>query len=88
MITMYFPPTLEDALWSEKHKILPPNIINNGEKLIQFIHNFKYLGALISDTLKEDIDLKTRTMKAWSVFGAMPHFFKGKNIDLRAKILL
>jgi hypothetical protein len=27
-------------------------------------------------------------MKAWSVLGAMKHFFKGKDIDLRAKALL
>jgi hypothetical protein len=85
-IAMYFPPTLEAALWYEKHKILPPNIfINNGENVIQFAHNFKYLGALISDTLKEDLEIKTRIMKAWSVFGAMKHFSKGIDIDLRAK---
>jgi hypothetical protein len=55
-LAMYFPPTSEDALWSEKHKLLPSNIpINDGEIMIQFAHNFKYLCAIISDRLKEDL---------------------------------
>ena len=88
-IAMYFPLTLEDALWSEKCKLIPSNIlINDGENMIQFAHNFKYLGALISDTLKEELEIKTRIMKAWSVLGAMKHLFKEKDIDFRAKALL
>ncbi len=46
------------------------------------------LGALITDTLKEDLEIKTRIMKAWSVLGAMKHFFKGKGINLRTKAFL
>jgi hypothetical protein len=55
-IAMYFPLTLEDALWSEKCKLIPSNIlINDGENMIHFAHNFKYLGAITSDTLKKDL---------------------------------
>jgi hypothetical protein len=44
--------------------------------------------VLISDAPKENLEITTRIMKAWSALGAMNHFFKGKDIDLRAKALL
>jgi hypothetical protein len=88
-VAMYFPPTLEDATQSAKQNELPPTItINEGRNSVHFVKSFKYLGAYITDTLKEDLEIKIRISKAWSVMGAMKHFFKGKDVDLRAKALL
>jgi hypothetical protein len=81
-IAMYF-----HQLWKKCHGLkstryyhLISSLTCNDENLIQFTHNFKYLGAYISDTPKEDI-----IMKVWSVLRAMKHFCKGKDIDLRTK---
>lgn len=88
-VAMYFPPTLEMTTQHIQHNRLPPNItINDGKNYVHFVNHFKYLGAYISDTLKEDFEIQTRISKAWSVLGAMKHFFKGKDVDLRAKALL
>jgi hypothetical protein len=38
--------------------------------------------------LKEDYEIQTRIAKAWSILGAMKHFFKCKDVNLRAKVLL
>jgi hypothetical protein len=47
-----------------KLRVLPPNIlINNGENFLHFTHNFKYLGAHISDILKEDTEIKLESFK-------------------------
>jgi hypothetical protein len=86
---MYFPPTLEVTTQHIQHNRLPPNItINDGKNYVHFVNHFKYLGSYISDTLKEDFEIQTRISKAWSVLGAMKLFFKGKDVDLRAKVLL
>jgi hypothetical protein len=42
----------------------------------------------LTDTLKEDLETQTRISKNCSILGAMKHFFKGKDFDLRAKALL
>jgi hypothetical protein len=56
-----------------------------GKKYVHFVKHFKYLGAYISDTLKEDFEIQTRISKALSI---MKHCFKGKDINIRAKALL
>ncbi len=38
--------------------------------------------------LKEVFEMQIRIGKAWSILGAMKHFFKGKDVDLRARALL
>jgi hypothetical protein len=85
-VAMYFLPTLEETTQHTQNNRLPSNItINDGKNHVQFVNHFKYLGAYISDTLKEDFKIQTRISKAWSILGAMKHFFKGKDVDLRAK---
>jgi hypothetical protein len=46
------------------------------------------LDLFITDTLKEDFKIKTRNSKAWGILGAMKHFFKARDVDLRAKAQL
>jgi hypothetical protein len=46
------------------------------------------LGAFVTYTLKEDFEIKTSISTAWGILGAMKHFFKAKDVDLRAKALL
>jgi hypothetical protein len=37
--------------------------------MVHIVKHFKYLGAYISDTMKEDFEMQTRISKAWSVLG-------------------
>jgi hypothetical protein len=53
-VAMVFPPTLEKTTQHTRQSRLQPNIvINEGKNFIHFVKNFKYLGAHISDMLKE-----------------------------------
>ena len=88
-VAMYFPATLKEAQDLNKTKSLLPDIkLNNNTNQIHFVQNFKYLGSIISNDLKEDTEIKARIKKAWSVIGAMKFVLKNKDVDLNTKIFL
>ena len=62
--------------------------LNNNSNLIHFVQEFKYLGIITSNDLKEDNEIKARIKKAWSVIGAMKFILKNKDTDLNTKIFL
>jgi len=61
---MYFPATLKKTQEQNKIKSLLPDIkLNNNTNLIHFVQDFKYLGSIISNDLKEDTEIKARIKK-------------------------
>jgi len=70
---MYFPPLMKEAQESEApaKKLLLFNKSNS----IPFIKKIRYLGALITPELNEDIKIQTRIKKAKSQMGFLQHFF-------------
>ena len=88
-VAMYFPATLKKTQEQNKIKSLLPDIkLNNNTNLIHFVQDFKYLGSIISNDLKEDTEIKARIKKAWGVIGAMKFVLKNKDVDLNTKIFL
>ena len=88
-VAMYFPATLKKTQEQNKIKSLLPDIkLNNNTNLIHFVQDFKYLGSIISNDLKEDTEIKARIKKAWSVIGAMKFVLKNKDVNLNTKIFL
>jgi tRNA G37 N-methylase Trm5 len=66
---MYFPATLKETQEQNKNKNLLPDItLNNNTNFIHFVQNFKYLGSIISNNLKEDTEIKARIgAESWSL---------------------
>jgi hypothetical protein len=88
-VAMYFPATLKETQEQNKNKNLLPDVkLNNNNNFIHFVQNFKYLGSIISNDLKEDTEIKARIQKACSVIGAMKFILKNKDVDLNTKIFL
>ncbi len=64
-VAMWSPPTLKETIQHTQHNRLRSNItVNNRKKFVHFVKHFKYLGAYISDMLKEDFEIQTRISKA------------------------
>ena len=88
-VAVFFPATLKETQQQNKNKNLLPDIkLNNNTNFIHFVQNFKYLGSIISNDLKEDNEIQARIKKAWSVIGAMKLVLKNKDVDLNTKIFL
>jgi hypothetical protein len=54
---MYFPNSMKEAKELTTKKILPPNILLPNDQHVQFTHNFKYLGSIISTELNKDAEV-------------------------------
>jgi len=88
-VAMHFPATLKETQEQNKNKKILPDIqLNSNTNLIHFAQEFKYLGSIISNDLKEDNEIKARIRKAWSVIGAMKFILRNKDVDLNTKIFL
>eukprot|EP00590_Aulacoseira_subarctica_P011527 CAMPEP_0172420586 /NCGR_PEP_ID=MMETSP1064-20121228/6945_1 /TAXON_ID=202472 /ORGANISM="Aulacoseira subarctica , Strain CCAP 1002/5" /LENGTH=265 /DNA_ID=CAMNT_0013160611 /DNA_START=341 /DNA_END=1141 /DNA_ORIENTATION=+ len=88
-VAMHFPATLKETQEQNKNKKILPDIqLNSNTNLIHFVQEFKYLGSIISNDLKEDNEIKARIRKAWSVIGAMKFILRNKDVDLNTKIFL
>ena len=88
-VAMHFPATLKETQEINKNENLLPDVtLNANANAIQFVQNFKYLGSIISNDLKEDMEIKARVKKAWSVIGAMKFVLKNKDIDINTKVFL
>jgi hypothetical protein len=79
---MYFPRSLEPTEY---------NTINMDENLcvkdgyVTLTRHFKYLGAWVSDTLKDDYELTIRIKKAQAQMGSLRSFFRCPHIALTTK---
>ena len=63
-VAMYFPATLKERQEQNKNKNLLPDItLNNNTNFIHFVQNFKYLGSIIFNDLKEDTE-KSQNLKS------------------------
>ena len=63
-VAMYFPATLKETQEQNKTKNILPDIeLNNSTNFIHFVQDFKYLGSIISNDLKEDTEIKARIKK-------------------------
>jgi Reverse transcriptase (RNA-dependent DNA polymerase) len=71
----------------ENNSNLPNDIITN-EGTISFCNNFKYLGSIINNNLRDDNEISTRIKKANSQFGSLKSVLLGKTLHLHTKINL
>lgn len=65
--------------FQEDNNTLPDSIIIN-ESTIKFCQQFKYLGAIVSNDLRDDIEIKSRIKKAYGQFGALKNVLLGKTL--------
>ena len=70
---------------SSDNNIQPISLI---EGQITFCAQFKYLGSMIVNNLKDEIEVNTRIKKANMQFGALRHIFNNQKVRLRTKVLL
>ena len=59
--------------------ILPESITTN-EGTIKFCQQFKYLGSIVTNDLRDDIEIETRIKKANAQFGALKNVLLGKTL--------
>ena len=71
----------------EDNNSLPDSIIIN-EGTIKFCQQFKYLGSIVSNDLKDETEIKARIKKANGQFGALKNVLLGKTLRLKTKINL
>ena len=65
-----------------------PDIINTTEGTIKFCQQFKYLGSIITNDLRDDKEIQTRIKKANAQFGALKSVLLGKTLCLQTKLNL
>ena len=58
--------------------------IANGTMYVSYTHQFKYLGSILSDDLRDDADIDNRIAKANAQLGAFGNVFNS-SIDMRIK---
>jgi exonuclease III len=81
---MYISPSfIEDANLIDVEKFTSPIAVKHG--YVNFTSNFKYLGSIISNDLKDDLEIDSRIKKASAQVGALKNFFKNKHVSLKAK---
>ena len=73
--------------FNDDNTILPDSI-RIEEGTIKFCQQFKYLGAIISNDLRDEIEIETRIKKGNAQFGALKNVLLGKTLRLRTKINL
>jgi len=83
---MYFPPTLKEAVEIIKNKSLTKDLLlNEGHNNIHFNRKLRYLGALITPELNDDINIQTHINKAKAQMGLLRHFFACREVDHHVK---
>lgn len=66
----------------EDNNTLPDSIIIN-EGTIKFCNQFKYLGSIVTNDLRDDLEIETRIKKANAQFGALKNVLLGKTLRLQ-----
>ena len=73
---MYFPSTMKEAVEIIEINSLPKGpSLNEGRNNIHFARKFRYLGALITPKLNDNIKIQTHINKAKAQMGLLRHFF-------------
>jgi Reverse transcriptase (RNA-dependent DNA polymerase) len=81
---MYISPSfIEDANSHVLNEITSPIPVKHG--YVNFTSNFKYLGSIITNDLKDDMEIESRIKKATAQVGALKNFFRNKHVSLLAK---
>jgi hypothetical protein len=65
-----------------------PEKITINQGTINFCNDFKYLGSIINNDLKDDKEILIRIKKANAQFGALKHVLLGRTLRLKTKINL
>ena len=73
--------------FQEENNPLPDSIITN-EGTIKFCQQFKYLGSIVTNDLRDDVEIESRIKKANAQFGALKNVLLGKTLRLCTKINL
>ena len=77
-----------EPMVKSKKKDPPTCAIRIGKKLLQQVHNFKYLGTRISADGKCKAEMTVRIMKAKKVFGQMKHLInQSMSMKVRRRVL-
>ena len=81
---MYISPSLKE----DKEKLLEPNLeprIPVHDGFITLTEDFRYLGSIISNNLRDELEITTRIKKATAQIGALRAFFRCPHIQLSTK---
>jgi len=77
---MFFPPDLSPA-----HDLLVGTTFPIHHGHIHYTDSFRYLGSIITPSLRDDVEVTTRIAKATAQLGAMKDVFRHRSIDLPTK---
>ena len=80
---MYFPPPGKIATATDT-----ADIIINEFKFFSYTDKFKYLGAIFTPSLKDDLDIRRRINQANGAFATMKRKLCNKNIQAKLRVQL